>query len=91
MLEVLFGDNALTKILDFFLDNTPRLPRDLSSKYQIGLITFQGMNVTRRIINMMDEYGFEKNALCKEPSCSAGLMPTLISAASSRSLFFYSL
>jgi len=36
-----------------FLDNSPQLLMDLSLKYQLGLITFQGMNVTRRIINKM--------------------------------------
>jgi len=37
-----------------FLDNSPQLLRDLSSKYLIGLMTFQGMNVTRKIIDMME-------------------------------------
>ena len=34
-----------------FLDNSPQLLRRLSSKYQLGLMTFQGLNVARRIID----------------------------------------
>jgi len=36
-----------------FLDDSPQLLRDLSSKYQLGLVTFQGRNVTRKIIDKM--------------------------------------
>jgi len=36
-----------------FLDNSPQLLRELSLKYQLGLMTFQGVNVTRRIVNIM--------------------------------------
>jgi phosphoglycolate phosphatase-like HAD superfamily hydrolase len=33
-----------------FLDDSPTLLKELSSKYQLGLVTFQGKNVTRKII-----------------------------------------
>ena len=36
-----------------FLDDSPQLLRDLSSKYQLGLITFQGINVAKRITEMI--------------------------------------
>jgi len=36
-----------------FLDGSPQLLRDLSSKYQLGLITFQGINVAKRITEMI--------------------------------------
>jgi HAD superfamily hydrolase (TIGR01549 family) len=36
-----------------FLDDSPRLLMRLSSEYELGLITFQGVNVTRKIIKRM--------------------------------------
>jgi HAD superfamily hydrolase (TIGR01549 family) len=33
-----------------FLDDSPTLLKELSSQYQLGLVTFQGKNVTRKII-----------------------------------------
>ena len=36
-----------------FLDDSLQLLRDLSSKYQLGLITFQGINVAKRITEMI--------------------------------------
>jgi len=35
------------------LDDSPELLRDLSSKYKLGLVTFQGANVTRIIIEKL--------------------------------------
>jgi len=36
-----------------FLDDSPSLLMDLSTKYQLGLMTFQGINVARKIIERM--------------------------------------
>jgi len=36
-----------------FLDDSPELLTDLSLKYRLGLMTFQGANVTKRIIEKM--------------------------------------
>jgi len=36
-----------------FLDDSPQLLKELSLKYQLGLVTFQGANVTRRILDEM--------------------------------------
>jgi len=36
-----------------FLDDSPRLLKSLSLRYQLGLVTFQGANVTRRILDEM--------------------------------------
>ena len=36
-----------------FLDDSPELLRDLSSKYLLGVVTFQGANVTRMIIEKL--------------------------------------
>jgi len=36
-----------------FLDDSPKLLRELSLKYQLGLMTFQGINVAKRIIQKM--------------------------------------
>jgi len=36
------------------LDDSPKLLRRLSSKYQLGLVTFQSANVARKVIEKMD-------------------------------------
>ena len=40
-----------------FLDDSPELLRDLSSKYKLGVVTFQGKNVTRMIIEKLGIQG----------------------------------
>jgi len=40
-----------------FLDDAPELLRDLSAKYKLGVVTFQGKNVTRMIIEKLGIHG----------------------------------
>ncbi len=40
-----------------FLDDSPELLRDLSAKYKLGVVTFQGKNVTRMIIEKLGIQG----------------------------------
>jgi len=40
-----------------FLDDAPELLRDLSAKYKLGVVTFQGKNVTRMIIEKLGIQG----------------------------------
>ena len=40
-----------------FLDDSPELLRELSSKYRLGVVTFQGANVTRIIIEKLGIQG----------------------------------